>query len=63
MTTINTNFNPADLPDWAQQDSAVVERCRVDLRFRVQVCEAQAEQWKNYLRRDTQRWHDAADAR
>jgi len=55
MTTINTRFNASDLPTWAQNDSVIVERCRNDLAFRADVCNAETAQRRNQLRRDAYR--------
>lgn len=61
MTTINIKFNPADLPDWAQRDAVVTERCRNDLAFRANVCAAETQQERNRLRSDTYRLRDERD--
>jgi hypothetical protein len=38
--TIPTEFNPADLPDWAKNQPEVVERAARDLAFRCDVYDA-----------------------
>jgi hypothetical protein len=60
-TTISTAFDSRTLPEWAQRDAAVVERCRFDLAFRATVCTTQTRQQAEFLRRDTQRFEAERD--
>jgi hypothetical protein len=58
MTTINVLFDPTALPDWAQGDRLIVERCESDLGFRATVCATREgqpghAQTINHLRRQT----------
>jgi hypothetical protein len=62
-TTINTQFDSTTLPEWAQQNPAIVERCRTDLAFRANVCSATTRQQANFLRRDAQRMQDELERR
>lgn len=56
--TIAVQFDPTDLPEWAQKDSAVVERCKSDLSFRGDVYNAETTQRRNFLRHETRRLQD-----
>lgn len=48
--TINTKFDPAVLPKWAQNDPAVVAKCERDLAYRCNVCDAKTTQMKKFLK-------------
>lgn len=50
-TTIPTEFDPKALPKWAQQNPAVVEKCRTDLAYRADVCSAVTEAFRKFLAR------------
>lgn len=52
MTTINVKFDAGNLPAWAKNERAVLERCRNDLSFRANVCSATTAQQRKQLRRD-----------
>ena len=49
MTTIEVQFDPKDLPAWAQDISEVVERCAESLAFRANVCLATSNEFRSLL--------------
>ena len=49
--TINVEFNPKDLPRWAQNDPNVVYGCEASLAFRVNVFDAKTPEMRRYLKR------------
>lgn len=53
--TINTTFDPSDLPAWAQKDADVVERSKSNLAFRCDVYDAQTAQRRRQLTVETRR--------
>ena len=53
MNTINKQFNPDDIPEWARQYPKVVERCKYDYPFRCAVCNAQTMPYKHLLINET----------
>jgi len=50
MVTIETKFNETILPKWARKNKAVVEMCKKDLAFRCNVCSAETQQMRTFLR-------------
>ena len=60
-TTINTSFDVKSLPRWAQNDAAVVEKCKRNLAFRANVCTVKnlnavgAKQYAEQLKREARR--------
>lgn len=61
MTTIINSFSKSDMPRWAQNDPAVVDKCKADLAFRANVCAVKnlsgigAKQVANQLKREAKR--------
>lgn len=59
--TINTKFDVKSLPKWAQNDAAVVEKCKNSLSFRANVCSVKnldvvgAKQTAEQLKREARR--------
>lgn len=51
-TTIPTDFDPTALPKWAQQNPAVVARCKTDLAYRCNVCAARTRFVRRLLIKD-----------
>lgn len=49
--TIQATFDPKSLPRWAQNDAAVVAKCRISLSFRCDVFSATTKQMQNFLKR------------
>ena len=47
--TIATEFDPKDLPEWAQRQSDVVALAESDLAFRCDVCAAKSKQMRKVL--------------
>lgn len=61
-TTISTKFEvTALLPAWAQNDQAIVERCKNDLAFRSNVCAAETQQRKRQLQVETYRLQEQVE--
>lgn len=53
--TIETKFDSKALPRWAQNDANVVELCRIDLAFRVNVHNADTNQAREMCKREAAR--------
>ena len=48
-TTIQSQFNPKDLPRWARRHSDVVALAEADLAFRCDVCSAKSKVLRQVL--------------
>ena len=53
--TINVEFNPKDLPRWAQNDPNVIYGCEASLAFRINVFDAKTPEMRHYLKREAER--------
>ena len=53
--TIVVKFDASDLPRWAQNDPAVVNKCKNDLAFRCNVHDAKTATMKALLKKEANR--------
>lgn len=54
--TIEATFKRSDLPEWAQNDSDIYERCLSDLAFRAAVFDAETPQRRRQLQKESHRF-------